>query len=70
MKSSMTGIASASSAGDHLRLIARGGHAWTRRFPWISAIGGKLYSHRADRYWPKQTVLDGTWVPPKVQQAL
>jgi bifunctional non-homologous end joining protein LigD len=37
--------------GDRVRLITRGGHDWTRRFPWIAEAA--LRNHR------KQFVIDG-----------
>jgi bifunctional non-homologous end joining protein LigD len=36
---------------DRVRLITRGGHDWTRRFPWIAEA--------ARRNWRKQFVIDG-----------
>jgi hypothetical protein len=35
---------------------------------WVPAPTGE-FSLYIRTYWPKQAVLDGTWIPPKVQRA-
>jgi bifunctional non-homologous end joining protein LigD len=42
MKSNMTGFACASSAGNGVRLITRGGHDWTDRYSWIVETARKI----------------------------
>jgi bifunctional non-homologous end joining protein LigD len=45
--------------GDRVRLFSRGGHDWTRRFPWIVETARKIRVETARKIRKTQFIIDG-----------